>query len=361
MTCFCISDGITCCSPGVGFRHWIFGKNWQTVRRLPAAFADIPKDHPRARVLASVPGTPQARVALIEAAIPRTVEQELGAADGVSVTYVGPPSFVPIEGTVLRRAENTPYQVIQHNNFYYLCFEGAWYLSDRPDGGWAFASEVPEAIYTIPPTDPAFNVTFVRVQSFDDTSGRVAYSHTQSYRGAYWSGSSLVYGTGWYYPPYVHPYRFGYPYYWRHPYSWGYGAWYDPFWGGYYPISSSYSFDKPDQNKDWEWGLDGSKKAVTANANVNRVGAPYRTKRPASPSGVRSELASQNNAADDLYSGSDGKVYRRTDVGWQRHENGQWVTLGDAAQNYLEQQYRARETGYRQYEVQRQWDYPGDD
>lgn len=28
-------------------------------------------------------------------------------------------------------AENTPFQVIMHNNFYYLCHDGAWYSSAR--------------------------------------------------------------------------------------------------------------------------------------------------------------------------------------------------------------------------------------
>jgi hypothetical protein len=339
-------------------------KNWQAVRDLPGEFARIPRNHPRARVLASVPGTPEARVAAIEAAIPRTVEQQLGEQSDVVVPYVGEPSFVPIQTTTLLRAENTPYQVIRHNNYYYLCHEGAWYFSDQPDRGFEFAPEIPEAIYAIPPTDPAYNVTFVRVDSFDDSSGRVAYSHTQGYRGTYWSGSSVVYGTGWYYPPYVHPYRFGYPYYWRHPYAWGYGAWYDPFWGGYYPVNRSWTFDKPDTDKDWEWGLDGSKKqiAVGAGRSPTRVGAGgyYGSSRSAAPGEVRSELASENNGSDDLYSGSDGMVYRRTPRGWQRREDGRWVTLGDSSQAYLERQYQARETGYRQYEVQRQWDYPGD-
>ncbi len=339
-------------------------KNWNAVRRLPAEFARIPPDYSRAHVLASVPGTPEARVAVIEAALPRTVRgalgHELGVADGISVNYLGPPSFVPIENTVLRRAENTPYQVIQHNNFYYLCHEGAWYLSDKPDRGWTYAVEVPEAIYTIPPTDPAFNVTFVRVKSFDDSSGQVAYSHTQSYRGSYWTGSSIVYGTGWYYPPYVHRYGYGYPYYWHQPYGYGYGARYNSAYGGYYPVSSSYSVGKPDLDKDWEWGLDGSKRQITGQQARNHVGGSYRTSSAASAIGTRSELASQNNGADDLYSGSDGNVYRRTAKGWQRHENGQWRTLGGEAQHYLEQQYQARETGYRNYAVQRNWDYPGD-
>jgi hypothetical protein len=344
-------------------------RNWSAVENLPGDFARIPRDHEKSYVRASVPGTREAKTALIEAALPRLVELDPAGADGVSVNYVGEPSFVPIEGTILRRAENTPYQVIAHNNFYYLCFEGGWYKSERPAGPWSIAYEVPEAIYTIPPTDPAYNVTFVRLNSFDDTSGKVAYSHTQSYRGSYSTGSSLVYGTGWYYPPYVNRYGYGYPYYWRHPYGYGHGAHYNPVYGGYYPVSTSHTFDKPTQNKDWEWGLDGSKKQVTGASRKNYIGSGTYSASAAGNgsqsreaySGTRSELASQNNGSDDLYSGSDGNVYRRTPQGWQRHENGTWKTLGGDAQRYLEQQYEARDTGYRNYAVQqRQWDWPGE-
>ena len=42
--------------------------------KLPAAFAKIPEGHPRGAVLASVPGTPQAKEALIDNSIPQTAE-----------------------------------------------------------------------------------------------------------------------------------------------------------------------------------------------------------------------------------------------------------------------------------------------
>jgi hypothetical protein len=343
---------------GRWFTATALNRNWVAERKLPDEFSRIPANHDKAHVLASIPGTAEARVAMIEAAIPRTVELDLGKADGVAVTYIGEPSFVGIEGTRLQRAENTPYQVIKHNNFYYLCFEGAWYMSDKPAGPWMIATELPEAIYTIPPTDPAYNVTFVRLDSFDDSSGKVAYSHTQSYRRSYSTGSSLVYGTGWYSPSYVHRRGYGYPYYWRNPYSYGYGARYNPIYGGYYPMSTSQTFDKPNLDKDWEWGMDGSKKQITGEPARNYVGgAPYTH----NTGQGKSALASANNGPDDLYSGSDGNVYRRTSKGWQRHENDQWITLGGDDQRYLEKQYNARNTGYKNYAAQqRNWDYPGD-
>ena len=188
---------------------------WSAVKQLPAAFASIPADHEKFYVLAAVPGTEQARLAMIEAAIPRYAEVSLDAGDGLESPYAGDPSFVPIEGTNLQRGENTPFQVIRHNNFYYLCHDGAWFSSSRPQGPWQVASELPEAIYTIPPTDPAYNVTFVRLEKFDDSSKKAAYSQTSGYHRVYSNGYSTVYGTGWYYPGHIHTNAYGYNTDWR--------------------------------------------------------------------------------------------------------------------------------------------------
>jgi hypothetical protein len=256
---------------------------WSSVRQLPAAFSAIPADHEKSYVLASVPGTEQARLAMIEAAIPRFTEVSLNAGDGIEIPYAGQPSFVPIEGTVLTRAENTPFQVIRHNNFYYLCHDGAWFSSSKPAGPWQVATEVPEAIYTIPPTDPAYNVTFVRLEKFDDSSKKVAYTQTSGYRRTYSNGYAMVYGTGWHYPGHIHTNAYGYRSYWRYPYSYGYGAVYNPYYGGYghrsyygyYPYSynhsATYSLGK--QDKDWKWDLEGGKRRVYEYAPQNYVGS----------------------------------------------------------------------------------------
>jgi hypothetical protein len=242
-------------------------RKWYSVRDLPAAFAQIPEDHPRGHVLASVPGTAPARLAMIEASIPRTAVVSIDAGDGVEVPYAGEPSFIEIRGTGLRRAENTPFQVIMHNNFYYLCHDGAWFSSSNPKGPWQTAREVPEAIYTIPPTDPAFNVTFVRLDSFDDSSGKAAYKSTSGYYSRYWSGSSMVYGTGWYYPGYYNR-----SVYWRYPHTYGYG--YGP-WGPHYPYPYNYSatFEVNRPEKDWQWDLNGNKRAVYDYGPRNYVGS----------------------------------------------------------------------------------------
>jgi len=239
---------------------------WYAVRELPAPFALIPEDHPRGRVLAAVPGTEQARAAAEEAAQARTRVVEADAGDGLTVPWVGEPQFVQIEGTRLRRGNNTPYQVILHNNFYYLCHEGAWYRSTSPQGPWVTAREVPEALYTIPATDPAYNVTFVRVDSFDDTTGQVAYSSSGGYYGRYYTGSTVVYGTGWYHPGY-----YSRSAYWHYPHAYGY-------WGPYgWPHSQvqSETYRVNLSEKDWEWELDGSKRRVYRYGPRNVVGSEY--------------------------------------------------------------------------------------
>lgn len=244
-------------------------RKWYPVKSLPRAFAEIPADHPRGRVLESVPGTEAARLAAAEAAAPKRREIDAAAGRDLVVPWFGEPSFVVIEGTDLQRGENTPFQVIRHNNYFYLCHEAAWFSSTGPQGPWRAAREIPQEIYSIPATDPAFNVTFVRADTFDDETGRMAYVSTSGYYNRYYNGSTMVYGTGWYYPGYYRGYA-----YWRYPYTYGY---YGP-WSGWYPYATSYSetFDVTRRETDWEWGLDGSKRRVYRyGPQDNTVGGTY--------------------------------------------------------------------------------------
>jgi hypothetical protein len=242
-----------------------FKRQWTAVKKLPQVFAEIPTSHRKAGVLVSVPGTPQAREAVAEASKPKVARLSVNAGDNMEVPYVGNPSFVGIEGTGLLRAENTPFQVIMHNNFYYLCHDGAWYSSTSPTGPWRAAMEIPEAIYRIPPTDPAYNVTFVRVDAFDDSTDKVAYTSTSGYYNRYYNGSTMVYGTGWYYPGYYNRYA-----YWRYPSTYGYSRW-----GPYsaYGYSHSETYKVNTAEKDWEWNLDGSKRRVYDYGPRNYIGS----------------------------------------------------------------------------------------
>ena len=167
---------------------------------LPPDFAMLPADGPHAEVLASVPGTAQAQAAVLQASLPRQSTLTRAKAT-LAVTYAGPPRFEPIPGTTVSRSVNSPLGVIHAGSKYYVCSQGAWYVSASPTGPFVPAAEVPAAIYTIPPTDPLYPVTYVRVAAATPTT--VTYAYTSGYAMGFISAGVLVYGTGYYYPPVV--------------------------------------------------------------------------------------------------------------------------------------------------------------
>ena len=203
---------------------------------LPPDFARIPVGSPAARVLVSVPGTEQAKDAVLLAQIPTTVTvNPATAAAQAKVTYSGPPEFKPIDGTSLAYAVNTPDKVIQVGDVYYLCLQGIWFMSTTPQGPWQTASSVPTEIYSIPPSSPVYNVTYVTQSTSSD--GNVEASYTAGYLGSFvvglTAGAIIAGGTGYYYPPYLYYPAVGYPIY--HPYAatYGYGAYYNTYTGAY--------------------------------------------------------------------------------------------------------------------------------
>ena len=188
---------------------WIFATN-----SLPADFAKIPPSSPAGKVLASVPGTPEAEDAVLIAQIPTTSTVNMAeAAKEAKVSYVGEPQFQPIEGTTMLYAVNTPNKVIQVGNAYYLCYQGVWFVSFNPQGPWQVTQSVPQVIYTIPPSSPVYNVTYVT--QVPATEGYVTSSYTAGYMGAFVMGATVgaivASGTGYYYPPYVY-HGYYYPY-----------------------------------------------------------------------------------------------------------------------------------------------------
>src|SRR5260370_4688560 len=81
--------------------------------QLPSDFAKIPPNSPAARILSSVPGTPEAKDAVLLAQIPTTVDiNPAAAATAVNASYSGDPAFEPIPGTSMSYASNTPAKVI---------------------------------------------------------------------------------------------------------------------------------------------------------------------------------------------------------------------------------------------------------
>jgi hypothetical protein len=201
---------------------------WTFVKDLPAAFAAIPDDHARAAVLASVPGTVEARMAALEASLPNKTRVKKGSAPTVEVTYAGDPKFEPIPGAPVARAVNTGYDVLMYQNRFYLVYAAAWYVSDSPTGPWGATADVPAAIYSIPPNSPAYAVTDVKPTKASDED-EIEFSSTDAYAaGIIVAMGVAYYGTGWYYPPYYYGGIY-YPY-WG---SYGHGSWYNPATGRY--------------------------------------------------------------------------------------------------------------------------------
>ena len=121
---------------------------------LPADFAHIPSSSPASVILASVPGTEEAKDAVLLAQIPTTMTVSPAAAANVKVSYGGNPQFEPIPGTSLAYATNTQDKVIQVGDVYYLCLQGVWFMSIAPQGPWTVAGSIPQVIYKIPPSSP---------------------------------------------------------------------------------------------------------------------------------------------------------------------------------------------------------------
>jgi hypothetical protein len=204
---------------------------------LPPDFAKIPEGSPKAHVLSSVPGTVEASDAVMLAQIPTTAIVNKAEAEAqVKVAYDGQPQFKPIENTTLQYATNTRDKVIKDGDLYYLCFQSVWFISTTPSGPWKTADSIPEEIYTIPPSSPVYNVTYVTQTNATSTT---VESHTAAgYLGVFIIGAAvgaaIVYGTGYYHPPYVY-WGPGVPYPVYHPWpcTYGVGAVYNPWTGGF--------------------------------------------------------------------------------------------------------------------------------
>jgi hypothetical protein len=198
---------------------------------LPPDFKQIPPGSPMGSVLASVPGTPEAEDAVLIAQIPTTVTvNPQQAAAEVKVSYVGSPQFLPITGTTMSYATNTPNKVIQIDSQYYLCYQGIWFVGSSPSGPWQTAQTVPQVIYTISLSSPVYNVTYVTQTT--TATGDVQASYTAGYMGAFITGAAVgaivASGTGYYYPPYVYggyyyPYATTYGYHTYNTYTGAYG------------------------------------------------------------------------------------------------------------------------------------------
>jgi hypothetical protein len=230
---------------------------WEFVdgKHLPEKFAAIPESSPKAGVLVSVPGTGPAREALIANAIPQTATITRNQAQ-LRVNYDGDPQFKKIESTDLQYAVNTAIPVIQVDSKNYYAVENAiWFVGATPGGPWTVATSVPAAIYEIPPSSSLHYVTYVKV--YRSTPELIYAGYTPGYYGTVVSSTTttVVYGTGFYYPPYVGNYWYGAPY----TYGSGVASTWSSGTGWSITIGVGYTYGYPYYYPSWgPWGYYGT-------------------------------------------------------------------------------------------------------
>jgi hypothetical protein len=201
---------------------------WQFVpgNLLPHDFANIPDTSPKENVKASIPGTQQAEEALIansipqSAAVARTSLMQDPQIDGTL-------QLAPIEGTPLNYVVNSATPIIEVDpQSWYACQNGVWFTSTSANGPWTVATAIPSVIYTIPTTSPLHYLTCVQV--YGSTPDQVYEGYTPGYFGTEVADDgTVVYGTGYDYPPWIGTVWYGPPCTW----GWGFDDCWTPWWG----------------------------------------------------------------------------------------------------------------------------------
>ncbi|HEY2432254.1 MAG TPA: hypothetical protein VGI12_06235 [Vicinamibacterales bacterium] len=343
---------------------------------LPPDFKKIPLEHPRSRVLASVPGTDEANEAILVSQIPQTARVNKKDVKAPDVAFQGgQPDFKPIEQTTVQRAVNTDKDVFLIGGKYYMCYQGVWFESaTSASGPWTVASTVPQEIYKIPASSSANHVTYVTVE--DNNDEWVTFAAAAGYTGMMVAWGCMVWGTGYYYPPYYGFYG-GYPYYYGGFSTYGYSAWYNPRTGAYgrsaavygpyggagvgarynprtgtyargaaaygpygargvaqayNPRTGTYAQTRQGSNVYGSWGSTsvqrGDDWAKTNRYTNNRTGNTTRTIQSSEGNGVVSKGDNGGRVAagsgGNVYAGKDGNVYRKDNGTWQKYDNGGW-------------------------------------
>jgi hypothetical protein len=221
---------------------------WVANDELSVEFSEIPAESDVGYLRASVAGTDEAQEALLEQAVPQTATVKMNAGASFTVEYDGTPQFQPVDGTRMTYAVNTSAAVIKSGGRYYCCDQGIWYESTSATGPWMVCKDVPDEIYTIPPSNPHYNVTYVKV--YESTPEVVYVGYTPGYTSSYISHGCVVYGTGWYYRPYWGP-----RYYYPHHSTWGFHVRWNPWYGWGFGLSwSTGPFNFSVGFGGWGWG-----------------------------------------------------------------------------------------------------------
>jgi len=324
---------------------------WEYVdaEQLPADFARIPADSPASGVLASVPGTVEAREAVLDNQIPQTAEVDRKKAT-VKVTYDGDPKFESC-GKGVAYALNTDKSVLLIDKVYYCCDQAIWFTAEGPEGPWAVATQVPEVIQDLPPDCPVYNVKYVTI--YESTPEVVYVGYYPGYYGSYVYGPCVIYGTGWYYHPW-----YGHWYYPR-PVTYGFGVHYNPWtgWGFTFGISYNWLHVGVGWYRPYHpgmWGAAGYRYGYRAGywhgyhqghhrgyydgvragyrpAVRHNAGNIYRQrsegiKRTGGEPRPGARLPTTSDRRNDVYSDRDGNVYRDRDGKWEQRDKGEWTS-----------------------------------
>lgn len=353
--------------------------------KLPPDFPNIPAESDLADVRSNVPGTTEAKEAVLENSIPQTAAVDRKTAT-VTVTYDGEPKFEKIEGTSMSYAVNTDKSVLLIGGRYHCCDQAIWFESDKATGPWAVSTKVPPDVQSIPPESPVYNVKYVYI--YDTTPEVVYVGYTPAYYGSYVYGGCVVYGTGYYYNPwygahyYPRPVTYGFAVHYNPYMGWGFSfgvsyGWmtvsfggYGGYWGaggyghgyhhgynhGYHHgyrhgYGAGYVAGKNQGNRPTQY---------SRNAYQSRDKGVRSTTRPTQqPAGGNASRVKPSQQPNNVYADRDGNVHRNNNGNWQQRDNGGW-SKGDKSKgpstqpsvdrsnpkpstNDLNKQYQARE------------------
>jgi hypothetical protein len=375
--------------------------NWKFVEgtELPADFKNIPPESDMANIRVSVPGTTEAREAVLENSIPQTAAVDRKTAT-VKVQYDGDPQFEKCADNGVLYAKNADKAVLLIDGQYYCVDNGIWFVSPKPDGVWSVCDTVPEKVQGIPADCPVSNVKYVYV--YDSTPDVVYVGYTGPYVGSYVYNGCVVYGTGYYYTPWYGTYYYPRPVTWGfgvhyNPWTgWGfsfgmsygwlhigigwcrpwYGGWWGPmgyahgyhhgYWNGYhrgyahgyaagyyrgqahgYGNTQRRTYGRGEQvaSRDTR-NLYKDHSAGVKTADRARTGQARPSTRPTTPTagtGSVKSVPAQSKLPNNVYSDKQGNVFREQNNQWQKMDQGKWQTAGSADRQRMQSDSYSRQ------------------
>ena len=345
---------------------------------IPSTFSHIPTNSEKSAVLSSVAGTDEAKEAVIKNQIPQTAVVKRSQAK-LSVKYDGKPKFVRIPNTKVYYAANTDKAVFRLGQRYYANYQAVWFTASNAQGPWVVATQIPDAIYKIPPSSPHYNVTYSYV--YGATPEVVYVGYTSGYTGSYVYQGTVIYGTGYYYPGWTGTVYYGYPV------TWGFGFYYQPYYGGWYPVApyagpmwfgagfAAGVATASIWNHGWfghnhYYGYRGGHNNININVNHNtNIYNSWHKNTVIHNTNIHNNLFenkksvhntfSQKNVTrktkvkrhNNVYSGRDGHVYRHHNNQWQQSTSKGWENRHNFHQEeHLNRQREFRSRPNRQFE-----------